>query len=67
MMKQSGEAIVARFAMLDVFSGRPNPVWRLDSDALGEIEMATEGGGFSAPPDALGYRGIKIVESDAAT
>lgn len=51
--------------MLDVFSGRPNPVWRLDGDALGEVEMAMEGGGFSEPPDGLGYRGIKIVESDA--
>lgn len=57
---------MARFAMLDIFSGRPNPVWRLDSDTLGEIEMTMEGGGFGEPPEGLGYRGIKIIESDAA-
>jgi hypothetical protein len=50
--------------MLDVFSGRPNPVWRLDNDLLGQVEMAIDGVGFSEPPDGLGYRGVKIVESD---
>ena len=47
---------------LDMFSGRPNPVWQLDAVAeqeLLELERALQPAGRLAnEPPALGYRGF---------
>ena len=46
---------------LDVFSGRPNPVWQLDAQAAAALtalhDALIAGAGWREPP-ALGYRGF---------
>lgn len=47
----------------DVYSGRPNPTWRLtgaDSVTLKGTVAALQPGGPAAPPPGLGYRGIVV-------
>ena len=51
------------FAILDVFSGTPNPAWPIDDDLA---QRMTALGNTESTPPALGYRGIKIVETAAA-
>ena len=53
---------------LDIFSGRPNPVWELDDDAaaalLRQVEEARDiVGGINTGSGRLGFRGI-LLESD---
>lgn len=55
---------MTRFAMLDVFSGLPNPVWRLDDDFSSQVLESASGLVTPEPPQVLGYRGFKIIESD---
>jgi hypothetical protein len=50
---------------LDVYSGQPNPRWKLDDkicqDVLEEIShLATESTKIQRP-DALGYRGLSVI------
>ena len=54
---------MSKLVMLDVYSGRPNPVWEIDEgDARGFVAE-----GSSALSDAegpsLGYRGFKILDA----
>ncbi|NIJ65615.1 hypothetical protein FHR20_002577 [Sphingomonas leidyi] len=53
---------------LDVFSGRPNPVWQLDAQAAAALvalhDVLAAGTAWEAPP-ALGYRGfLYTIRSD---
>src|SRR5436305_242562 len=54
---------------LDVFSGRPNPVWQLDAHAaaaLPALHDALPAGADWQEPPALGYRGfLYAIRSDA--
>ncbi|HXQ68328.1 MAG TPA: hypothetical protein VN980_17295 [Alphaproteobacteria bacterium] len=55
------------FVTLDIFSGRPNPRWTLDSAAASSLfkrlaALVTESGSRLEPP-GLGYRGL-LVESE---
>ncbi len=51
-------------AEVDVYSGRPNPSWHLDSDAAAAVAScvahAEAGAAPSAAPDGLGFRGIVV-------
>lgn len=53
---------------LDVFSGRPNPVWQLDAQtaaALSALHDALATGTVWEEPPALGYRGfLYTIRSD---
>ena len=53
---------MARFAMLDVFSGMPNPVWPADDDLVAPMLDRAAPDADEAPP--LGYRGFRIVDTD---
>ncbi len=53
---------MARFAMLDVFSGMPNPVWPADEDLVAPMLDRAAPDTDEAPP--LGYRGFRIVDTD---
>ena len=55
---------------LDIFSGRPNPVWELDESALRELLGDVAGardlvGGIESGSGRLGFRGL-IVEAEGA-
>lgn len=57
---------------LDIFSGRPNPLWRANaSDAeflarrLAELPPVGKWGAAKPSPDGLGYRGFVIRRYDA--
>lgn len=56
---QQKATTMAKFAMLDVYSGVPNPVWPI-ADDLAE-QMNSVGGGEAG--QGLGYRGFKIIEA----
>src|SRR5438046_9545626 len=51
-------------ASADLFSGRPNPSWMIDTDTvrmiLGMWESAGQNAGSLPPAPALGYRGVSI-------
>ena len=52
---------------LDIFSGRPNPVWRLDESAAGEMRrrlaaLSPSTAGAADPP-GLGYRGFACTDA----
>ncbi|CAM5663369.1 hypothetical protein [Streptomyces purpurascens] len=53
---------------LDVFSGRPNPRWRLDDEARTTFHRLMAGLGPAAAPAAtppgLGYRGFVVEDGD---
>lgn len=56
----------------DVYSGRPNPSWRLSesAEALWRRAMAETSTGTpeSAPPlPKLGYRGLRVLDGDRET
>ncbi|HEX6751489.1 MAG TPA: hypothetical protein VF092_29625 [Longimicrobium sp.] len=53
---------------LDIFSGRPNPVWELDDDAAADLLRQVEEardivGGINTGSGRLGFRGM-LLESD---
>ena len=57
---------------LDVFSGRPNPSWVLDTadaaDLIAKVERLTRVEADAAPgaaPRTLGYRGFTVFRDDA--
>lgn len=57
---------------IDIFSGRPNPRWRLSEPEtaritrlLGSLEPAT--GGPPPGPPGLGYRGVRLRDSNGLT
>jgi len=55
---------MTKLVKLDVYSGRPNPVWTLSDDL--STQLSTQTG--AAPSDGgqgLGYRGFKIIESSS--
>lgn len=54
---------MAKLVMLDIFSGKPNPVWPMSDDLATQLQSAVEPG--QAPKAILGYRGFKILESQA--
>jgi hypothetical protein len=57
----------AMHAQLDLFSGRPNPVWDLTSAETVELERrlrSTTEASDAQIPDRLGYRGIRLVSTD---
>ncbi|MBH1935243.1 hypothetical protein I5Q34_13325 [Streptomyces sp. AV19] len=55
---------------LDLYSGRPNPRWQLDSRAAGEFRTMTDSlaaADAARPPlpaPGLGYRGFTVVDGD---
>ncbi len=54
---------------LDLFSGRPNPRWRLDPGDAEEFRALTAGlppaGPVAQPPSpGLGYRGFTVTDAD---
>ncbi|HKO06788.1 MAG TPA: hypothetical protein VJ487_03665 [Alphaproteobacteria bacterium] len=56
------------FVTLDIFSGRPNPRWALDSAAASSLSkrlvaLVTESGSPAEPP-GLGYRGLLVDSED---
>ncbi len=55
---QSGAEVV-----LDMFSGRPNPKWKLSVTQVEELKSKLAGLPLSRPrePPGLGYRGIVII------
>lgn len=51
---------------LDIFSGRPNPTWRLSPGEAGELlEKLRALGPGSRPRMGLGYRGFVIHRADS--
>ncbi len=61
-----GKAVVE----LDVYSGRPNPVWRLSAEQTGTVLgmlHALAPAPLRATPDGLGYRGVLVTVADPAT
>lgn len=55
-------------AEADLYSGRPNPVWRLNPAAtreLGSMLRALQPGGTPAEAPGLGYRGLLVREAEA--
>ena len=52
---------------LDIFSGRPNPVWRLDDRAAGEVRRRlaalSPSPARAADPPGLGYRGFTCTDA----
>lgn len=52
---------------LDVFSGRPNPRWRLDARSSRELrqleDRLTASTSAPADPPALGYRGFSYADA----
>lgn len=52
---------MATLVMLDIFSGRPNPVWPMDDDLVSQMQSVVETG--KPALTNLGYRGFKIIES----
>jgi hypothetical protein len=58
--------------VLDVFSGRPNPTWTLDSEEVAEFLQRLNGLQFGLPseavkPPALGYRGFLAQAANGQT
>lgn len=56
---------MAKFVSLDVYSGRPNPVWRIDDYEADQLVTQTQRGGGAAlqvEAPVLGYRGFSIVD-----
>jgi hypothetical protein len=53
---------MAKFAILDVFSGVPNPAWPIDDDLAQRMAALTAS---ESTPPGLGYRGILLVETDS--
>ena len=56
------------YAEADVYSGRPNPTWRMsgaDSVAVKGKVAALQPGGPAVPPPGLGYRGIVVYNAGA--
>lgn len=55
---------MAYVVTLDVFSGRPNPRWIIDSDQVSELQhfaKARARAFAAAPPPVLGYRGFTLT------
>lgn len=51
----------------DIFSGRPNPQWRLSPEETGELTARLAGlsaGTAPAQPPGLGYRGFEITNPE---
>ncbi len=50
-------------AMLDIFSGRPNPTWKLSENQVDELKtkLGTFPSAESKAPSGLGYRGVRLV------
>jgi hypothetical protein len=52
------------YVKLDLFSGRPNPAWRLDDATARELTDQMAGRSMAAPtarlPDGLGFRGLVV-------
>lgn len=60
---------MAVIAMVDMYSGRPNPSWELSDQQLEELRRMLEAARASGPPpgqpfDGLGYRGVWILNRD---
>lgn len=56
---------MALLAMLDVFSGKPNPVWPIADDQAQQMMQLVGTSEASADSGAgLGYRGFRIIETD---
>lgn len=50
---------------LDIYSGRPNPFWELDTGQSAELSrrlaaLPPAEAGAAAPSDALGHRGLRV-------
>ena len=55
---------------IDVYSGRPNPVWELDAVQSAELAaklQALPAAGAGALPDGLGYRGLRLRPQTSGT
>lgn len=50
-------------AMLDIFSGRPNPTWKLSENQVDELKtkLGTFPSAESKSTPGLGYRGVRLV------
>lgn len=57
---------MAMFAMIDIFSGLPNPAWPINDDLAQQMMQVSNSGSGSTDSDSagLGYRGFKIIESE---
>jgi hypothetical protein len=55
-------------AELDVFSGRPNPSWKLSQAQAEELKERLRDGPETegAPPNRLGYRGVVVTARGGA-
>lgn len=57
--------IISAVVELDVYSGQPNPRWKLDDkickDILEEIRHLTVERAVIQRPDQLGYRGLRVI------
>ena len=57
--------IISAVVELDVYSGQPNPRWKLDdkicNDILEEISHLAAEKAVIPRPDQLGYRGLRVI------
>ena len=55
---------------IDVYSGRPGPVWELDAGQASELTArlrTLSSAGAGALPDGLGYRGLRLRPQNSGT
>jgi hypothetical protein len=68
-MAISSSAEADATAGIDVFSGRPNPTWRMSRDEVDRLKRTWEAlqasGRESMPAPLLGYRGCFVQDGDA--
>jgi len=60
---------MAIIAIVDMYSGRPNPSWELNEPQVEEFRRMLESSRATEPPsgqpfDGLGYRGVQILNRD---